>query len=77
MNAIRPNQLVQFDFCNRRNLIGTVERVIPDSEPRPLSKDYLREVNIGGQRTLLKRMSELRPLCDRDEPIVSTESEIG
>ena len=34
-------------------------------------------VNVGGERSLLKRLSELRPLYDRTDHIISTEDSVG
>ena len=77
MDQLKPDQLVQFDDCDRRNLVGRVVRVISNSEPAPLSKDYMALVSVDGDQNLLKRLSELQPLRDRTDHIIATEDVIG
>ena len=76
MNRVQIGHLVTFSSGHYPRLIGRVVRIVPDSEPSPLSRDYLCQVNVGGQKVLLKRLSELKPLCDRVDHI-ATEDVIG
>lgn len=62
MHSIQPGTLV----TTFSRVVGILE-IVAGSEPAPNSRDQLCRVSMDG-RTMLRRMSELRPLSEPHQP---------
>lgn len=66
MLSLNSGDLATTKFCGFSRVVSVIE-IIPESEPSQHSRDLLCRVSMDG-RTMLRRISELKPLGQPHRP---------